>query len=172
MLETGVDEKTDAASRKKVLDLVKGIDYAVFTTRTSGHGPLHARPMAYRSVEDDGDFWFFTKADSRKVQELKADPETMLTFADTKNQNFVSVSGKSQIVTDRAEVKKRWTELYRAWFPGGTDDDMVVLIRVEPEHAEYWDTPSGIMVYAYGYIKARVTGTPAKPGDVGAVRFN
>ena len=167
-----MDEKTDAASRKKVLDLVKDIDYAVFTTRTEGQGPLHARPMAYRSVEDDGDFWFFTKRDSRKVQELTADPETMLTFADTKNQNFVSVSGKGHLVTERAEVKKRWTELYRTWFPGGPDDENVVLVRVEPEHAEYWDTPSSVMVYAYGYLKAVVTGKPAKPGDVGAVRFN
>lgn len=167
-----MDEKTDAASRKKVLELIKDIDYAVFTTRSGGQGPLHARPMAYRSVEDDGAFWFFTKNDSRKVEEVKADPDTLLSFADTKGQTFVSVSGKSHIVTDRAEVKKRWTELYRTWFPKGPDDDNIVLIRVDGEHAEYWDTPSSVMVYAYGYIKAAVTGEPAKPGDVGAVRFN
>lgn len=167
-----MDEQTDDASRKKVLELVKDIDYAVFTTRSGDGGPLHARPMAYRSVEDDGAFWFFTKSDSRKIEEVKAHPDTLLTFADPKGQTFVSVSGKSHIVSDRAEVTKRWTELYRTWFPNGPDDPNIVLIRVDAERAEYWDTPASVMVYAYGYIKAVVTGAPAKPGDVGAVRFS
>ena len=164
-------ENTDKASRDKILALIKDIDYAVLTTRTADEGPMHARPMAYRSVDDDGSFWFFTKRDSRKVAELEADPETMLTFADTKEHNFVSVSGKSHIVSDRTQVKERWTEIYRTWFPGGPEDPNIVLIRVDAEHAEYWDTPSSVMIYAYGYLKAVVTGKPAKPGDVGAVSF-
>ena len=74
-------------------------------------------------------------------------------------------------MADRAKVKALWNEIYRAWFPGGPEDDNVVLIRVEAERAEYWDTPTSALVYAFGYVKAVVTGKPARAGDVGKVEF-
>ncbi len=46
------------AGRRKVVELVKGIDYALFTTQGTAGDPLHARPMALREVEDDGTLWF------------------------------------------------------------------------------------------------------------------
>ena len=165
-----MDNDTDAG-RKKVLELIDGIDYAVFTTRGSDGAPLHARPMAHRKVEGDGDLWFFTKKDSRKVEEISADPQTLVSFADPSHQTFVSITGRSTVVADRARVKALWNEIYRAWFPGGPEDDNVVLIRVEAEHAEYWDTPNSALVYAFGYVKAVVTGKPARAGDVGKVEF-
>ena len=165
-----MDKETDAG-REKVLELIDGIDYAVFTTRGSDGAPLHARPMAYRKVEGDGDLWFFTKKDSRKVKELSADPQTLVSFADPGHQTFVSITGRSEVVADRAKVKALWNEIYRAWFPGGPEDDNVVLIRVEAERAEYWDTPTSALVYAFGYVKAVVTGKPARAGDVGKVEF-
>ena len=165
-----MDKETDAG-REKVLELIDGIDYALFTTRGSDGAPLHARPMAYRKVEGDGDLWFFTKRDSRKVKELSADPQTLVSFADPGHQTFVSITGRSEVVADRAKVKALWNEIYRAWFPGGPEDDNVVLIRVEAERAEYWDTPTSALVYAFGYVKAVVTGKPARAGDVGKVEF-
>ncbi len=164
------DDKDEAAKRK-VAELVKDIDYAVFGTHALDNGAMHARPMAYRSAETDGTFWFFTKKDSRKVKELRADPNTLLSFSEPKHQNFVSVAGKSRIVEDRATVKEKWSEIYRAWFPDGPEDTNVVLIRVEAEHAEYWDNPTSAVVYAFGYLKAVTTGKPAKPGEVGSVEF-
>ena len=163
---------TDRGSKEKVVSLIRDMSYATFTTRSPEGGVLHARPMAYRSVGEDAELWFFTKADSRKVRELKADPSTMVSFADPKEHNFVSISGTTEVVADRAKVKELWSELYRTWFPNGPDDPNIVLLRVEPEHAEYWDTPSSVVVYAYGYVKALVTGKAAKPGDVGTVDYD
>ncbi|UDL93247.1 pyridoxamine 5'-phosphate oxidase family protein [Lichenihabitans sp. PAMC28606] len=167
-----MQEKTDQAAQQKVLELIKDIDYALLGTRTEGGGPMHARPMACRAAEFDGDIWFFTKADSRKVRELKADPETLLCFADSKGQNYVSMTGHAAIVSDRTKVKELWTEIYRAWFPNGPEDPNIVLLKVSVDHAEYWDTPSSLMVHAYGYLKAVTTGKPAKPGDVGTVDYD
>ncbi len=135
-----MEEQSDAASKRRVIELIKDMDYAMFATRSATDGTMHARPMAYRSVEGDGDLWFFTKLDSRKVEEIKADPHTLVCFADPKNQNYVTVTGESHLVTERALVTEHWTELYRAWFPGGPDDRNIVLLRVRPQHAEYWDT--------------------------------
>lgn len=164
-----MNDEANEAGRKTVLALIDGIDYAVFTTRGRDGAPLHARPMAYRSVEDDGDLWFLTKRDSRKVEELTAEPRVLVSFADPKRQNFVSITGHASVVADRDTVQARWNEIYRAWFPGGPADDNVVLIRVRAEHAEYWDTPTSLAVFAFGYARAVVTGQPARSGDVGAV---
>ena len=159
------------AGKRKILALIAGIDYANFTTRGSEGAPLHARPMAYRKCEDDGDLWFFTKKDSRKVREIGADPQVLVSFADSKRQSFVSITGRSEVVADRARVRALWSEIYRTWFPGGPEDDNVVLIRVRAEHAEYWDTPTSVAVVAFGYLKALTTGKPSRAGEVGKVEL-
>ncbi|MBE7213000.1 MAG: pyridoxamine 5'-phosphate oxidase family protein, partial [Gluconacetobacter diazotrophicus] len=121
------------AGRRKVLELIKSIDYAVFATRGENGAPLHARPMAYRAVEGDGDLWFFSKKDSRKAGEIAADPTVLISFADPRAQHFVSIAGRAEIVTDRATVRDKWSEIYRAWFPGGPADENVVAIRIHAE---------------------------------------
>ena len=78
--------------------------------------------MALRKAEEDGDLWFFSKKDSRKSRELAADPHVLVTFADPRKQHFVSITGRAEIVPDRAEVEAMWTEVYRAWFPDGAKD--------------------------------------------------
>jgi len=166
-----MDDQANEAGKRKVLELIGEMDYALLTTRGSDGAPLHARPMAYRSVERDGDLWFFTKRDSRKVRELHADPQVLVAFSDPRKQHFVSITGRAEIVADRDKVAAHWSEIYRAWFPGGPDDENVVLIRVHAEHAEYWDNPTSVMVYAFGYLKAVTTGKPARAGDVGAVEL-
>ena len=40
------DANDREAGRRKILELIDGIDYASFTTRGSAGAPLHARPMA------------------------------------------------------------------------------------------------------------------------------
>ena len=95
-----MDDANDETGSRKVLELIKGIDYALFTTRDAA--ALHARPMAYRAVENDGDLWFFTNSNSRKVAELRADPTTLVGFADPRRQTFVTIMGESEIVADPA----------------------------------------------------------------------
>ena len=164
-----MSDQDNEVGRRKVLAMIESIDYAVVTTQGIDGEPLHGRPMAYRKAQDDGDLWFFTKRSSRKAREIAADPKTLVIFSDPRRQVFVSMSGRSEIVDDRATVTALWSEIYRTWFPGGPADDEIVLIRVRAEHAEYWDTPTSLMVYAFGYLKAVATGKPSRAGDVGTV---
>lgn len=164
-----MDGRDEEAGRRKVSEMIGGIDYALLTTQGIGGDPLHARPMALRKAEANGDLWFFSKKDSRKAKELTSDPQVLVTFADPKKQNFVVVGGRAQIVAERSRVEEMWSEVYRAWFPDGAKDENVVLIRVEAERAEYWDTPTGVMTYAFGYLKALTTGEPSRAGEVGKV---
>lgn len=166
-----MDERTDQAAKDKVVALVKSVDFALLTTRSADDGAMHSRPMAWRSIEPDGQLWFFSKGASRKVAELRADPNVTVSFADPRHQNFVTITGQATVVEDRDVVEARWLELYRPWFPGGPQDPAVVAIRIDAEHAEYWDNPTNPLVYAFGYVRAVATGKAAKPGDVGAVKL-
>ena len=98
-----------------------------------------------------------------------AAPHVLVNFADPRKQRFVTVTGRAEVVAERSKVEALWSETYRAWFPDGVKDDNVVLIRVEAEQAEYWDTPTSAVVYAYGYLKAAVTGQPSRAGEIGVV---
>jgi hypothetical protein len=57
------------------------------------------------------------------------------------------------------------------WFPQGPDDPEVALLKVSVDQAEYWDSPSSTMVYAYGYVKAKLTGQSPDPGDNAKIAF-
>ena len=47
----------------------------------------------------------------------------------------------------------------------------IALIKVDVDMAEYWDSPSSTMIYAYGYLKAITTGERHNPGENASVRF-
>ena len=133
-------------------------------------GSAHSRPMA--AVRHEGDrLWFFTRAESRKVSELRRDPRILLDYADEGGQNYVSLVGRARVSQDAAKAKALWTEMLRTWFPDGPEDDAIALVEVEVDSAEYWDSPSSAMVHAYGYVKARLTGEPPAPGEVAHVRM-
>jgi len=94
-----------------------------------------------------------------------------LAYAEPKDQNYVSVRGTARIVTDKDKVREFWSETARVWFPKGPDESDIALIEVMVDTAEYWDAPSASMVYAYGYVKARLTGEPPNPGENETVKF-
>lgn len=165
-----MDIRTDQAAKDKVLSLLKDITIAMMATQGDG-GLMHARPMATNTAEFDGSLWFFTDANSPKVREIEAHPQTLLTYADPAGQNYVSVQGRAVLVRDRAKVSELWGEALRVWFPKGKDDPSILLIRVEVDSAEYWDAPSSTMVHLYGYAKALATGERPHPGESAAVRF-
>lgn len=142
---------------KKLYELIKDIKIAMMTS-VEPDGSLHSRPMHNHKADEAGDLWFFTRARTPKVEELKRDSEVNLAYSDPSSQSYVSVSGKAEIVTDKAQVKALWSEGLRTWFPAGPDDPNIALIRVHPSGGEYWDSPSQTVLQLYGYAKARLTG--------------
>lgn len=160
--------KNDHEAREKVWDLIKDIRVAQLVTHgTDRH--LHARPMSVAKREGNT-LWFYTRIDSGKTDEIIENPQVLLSYSEPKDQNYVAISGQAHIVKERAKIKELWSEYARTWFPKGPDDPAIALIRVDAEAAEYWDAPSAMLVYAYGYAKARLTGEiPKNIADMGHV---
>ena len=143
----------------KLYDLVKDIKVAMMTS-VEADGSLHSRPMYNQKADEHGDIWFFTRAKTPKVSELRNDAQVNLAYSDPSSQNYVSVSGTAEIITDTAKIKDMWSEGLRTWFPKGPDDPDIALLRIHPSGGEYWDGASQTVLQLYGYAKARLTGKP------------
>ena len=154
--------------REKLWGMMKGVQIAMLTTMDGGH--LRARPMAASQSQFDGTLWFFTRADSHKVEEGVGN-QVGVSYSDSNRQDYVSLSGRAELVTDKSVIKEHWAEYVRTWFPKGVEDPNIALLKVNIDAAEYWDAPNSKMVHAYGYVKAVVTGEPPHPGENKKVSF-
>ena len=161
-----------AETIQKLGELIKEIKYAMLTTADQD-GTLHSRPMATQDgdSEFDGTLWFFTRASAPKVDEVDRDHQVNVSYSKPGGQSFVSVSGTAQLVRDQARNKELWTPAMKAWFPKGPEDPETVLLKIDVEKAEYWDTAAGPIVIAIGFVKAMVTGKPYHPGENEKISF-
>ncbi|QFK70054.1 pyridoxamine 5'-phosphate oxidase family protein [Pradoshia sp. D12] len=120
---------------EKLRELIKDVDTAMLTTQTSEG--LISRPMKTQEVEFDGDLWFFTKKETDKYKEVLERPEVNVAYA---GRSYVSIRGKAEIVNDINKKKELWNAAYEKLLETSVDDPNIILIKVEAEAAEYWET--------------------------------
>ena len=150
---------------QKLRDIVKDIDFCMLTT-IDENGDLHSRPMsANGEIDQNGDIWFFTGVTSQKVNEIRRAPKVNVSFADPKNQKYVSITGVPELVLDREKIEELWKPEFKMWFPGGKEDPEIALLRITLEKAEYWDSPSSTVAYALSFVKTLVTGKQPDFGE-------
>ena len=66
------NELTGPEAAARVKELVEDIDFTMLTT-ADADGHLVSRPMSTREMDENGDIWFFTSDDTKKVDEVEAD---------------------------------------------------------------------------------------------------
>ncbi len=150
-------------SINKLKELLEGIDFCMLTTIDEGH--LRSRPMSTQEFEFDGDLWFFTSEDTHKIDEIQKDNRVNVAYSKPNDNTYVSVSGRAEVVKDRAKIDELWSPVLKAWFPEGKDDTKLCLLKIPVEQAEYWDAPSSSIVQLFGMVKAIATGTEADYGE-------
>jgi general stress protein 26 len=158
-------------SRELIWKHVRDIGTCMMVT-TKPDGGVRARPM--RGVPDEAGnaIWFFTDRDTDKDEDVQRDPRACLTFADTHDQTYVSVSGRITLVHDRDQIAAHWNEGAEVYYPNGKDDNSVVLMKFAAESGEYWDAPSSPIVMAIKFLQAKVSGERPDLGTQGAARLS
>ena len=165
MSETAAHTTEQDEHLAKLRDMIKDINFAMLTT-VDDDGSLRSRPMsANKEVEFDGDLWFFTYASSHKVGEVMIDHQVGVSFSDPNSQRYVSLSGTANLVRDRQKIEELWQPQLKAWFPKGTDEPDIALLKVSVHKAEYWDSPSSPVAHLVGLVKSSVTGKPSPVGE-------
>lgn len=149
-------------TRDELVTLVAEFRTAILVTHDE-HGMPRARPMAIAKCDPDGTLWFSTSDHSPKVSELSRDGKVAVICHRTRDEAWVSISGRGTMVRDAAKTKELWDVGMKAWF-SGPEDPALVFIRVEPIHAEYYEPTKPFVVRALEMVKGMLTKEPPKVG--------
>ncbi len=105
----------------------------------------HARPMT-ALIEGDrgGPIWFFTSRDNAMLGVLGTGRRVIATLAGKGHDLFASIAGSLREDTDRAVVERLWNPFIAAWYTG-KDDPALVLLRLDPDHAQVWLNESSLL---------------------------
>ena len=140
----------------KVRELIDDIDICMFVTQNGVK--FKSRPFPTTKVDEAGNIWFFTNKDSDTIEELKTSFQVNLAYSHPGNNDYLSVSGNAFMVEDQEKINELWSPVLKAWFPEGKESENVILIKVEPHGAAYWDASDNKLVELFKIGKALVTG--------------
>lgn len=156
----GDKQATDDEKRETLDKLVKQTRFVMFTT-AEADGKLVSRPMTVQERDERGNFVFISQAGNDVAVQSDGKPVNLTFVADG---SYVSVSGTGRVVDDVEKKKDLWNTVNDAFAEGGPEDPNNVLIVVDGDTAEYWDSPNGVITLV-GVLKAKVAGGRPEGGD-------
>lgn len=105
-------------------------------------GGLSARTMDALPPDPEFVVWIVTNPKSRKVAEIRNNPEVTLHYFDEKTSAYVSLQGRAELVDDPAAKRAHWKE---EWKPFYKDRDAgAQLLRVIPSRLEVSSSAKGL----------------------------
>ena len=145
---------------------IKDIKFAMLTHRHAD-GSLHAIPLTTqnRSLDPGEPLWFFVSRQTEVGERLRADGNVCLSYADLKEDRWISVTGEATISEDLETKRKLFNALAKAWFPGGAEDPDLELVEVRIAGAEYWDIKESKTTQLLKMATAAVTGNKPEMGE-------
>lgn len=159
-----VENLSSSQAVDKIKELAEKAKTFMFTTSIQSEYPT-TRPMTVQEVDEEGNLWFISSAESHNVDEIKENNRVQLYFSNTSNYEFLYVLGEASLHTDKALIEKYWTEIANAWFDG-KDDPMIRIVKVKPVDSYYWDTKQSKIVSLVKIGWAALTGAKMEDGGV------
>ncbi|MDZ5697320.1 pyridoxamine 5'-phosphate oxidase family protein [Chelativorans sp. M5D2P16] len=152
-----------AHDEERVWELVEKIGICMLISRDGTD--LRARPMAAYFDRDAHLLYFLTDAESHKEEEIARDPHVALAFADTSDQNYLSISGTAEVSNDRDRIRQLWSTPAKAWWDN-PDDPSIRVLKITPKDAQYWEGPGTVV----SYIKMAAAAVSSARPDMGENR--
>jgi len=105
-------------------------------------------------ISPDKEFiiYFATKPNTRKVKEIDNHPKTAFHFFDKSQLAYVSLYGKSGVISDKNQIKKHWNPAWDRYYP----DKQYVLIKFVPEFLEMVNIQTGLTGNDKNWMPERV----------------
>lgn len=94
------------------------------------NGLPNIRTMDPFPVENNFVIWFGTNKLSRKVKEIRNNPNVTIYYTNTTNNDYVVITGKAEIIDDKNEKEKRWKSEWEEFYPNRKET--YTLIKVTP----------------------------------------
>lgn len=132
---------TDIKLLKAAKEIMAAAGNCALITLDENNLPM-VRTMDPFPPESDFTVWFGTNAKSRKVNQIKTNPNVTLYYLDKDASGYVVIHGKAQLVDDDKEKEKHWKAEWEAFYPNKSED--YLLIKVTPRKMEVLSTTRGI----------------------------
>ena len=107
------------------------------------NGLPHARVMDPFDPENDLTVWFGSNSQSKKVFQIKRNPNVTLYYLDKDGSGYVTIHGVAQIVDSLKEKEKWWKDEWMTFYPNRPDG--YILIKVIPKWMEVISYTRGIV---------------------------
>ena len=118
-----------------------GRNCALITLDKDGNPSV--RTMEPFPPEDDFTVWFGTGPQTRKVRQIRNNPNVTIYYTDSDGSGYVAMHGKAQIVNDQSVKDNKWKEAWKAYYKNKTD--AYILIKVFPTWMEVISYSRGIV---------------------------
>ncbi len=95
-------------------------------------------------IDPDLTVWVATFAGSRKVAQIRNNPQVHLTMGISEvvmERSYIQVQAEAETVDDPEQKKRNWGEHLRTYF-SGPEDPNFVLLKLKPYRIEYNDMKS------------------------------
>lgn len=155
---------TDVEAKKKFREMVEDIEIAMFATNLTKK-PMSVAPMYTKRVDESGNLWFLSGANSDHNHNILQDPDCQLLFSGGRS-DFLSVFGSSEIIDDRDTIESLYSKADNAYFDGAEDPE-IRAIKFSPKEAAYWSADGGKLVSLFKMGFAAVTGMDQDLGKSG-----
>ncbi|MHA7128682.1 pyridoxamine 5'-phosphate oxidase family protein [Algoriphagus namhaensis] len=151
--------------KQLIWNIIKEIKVGMLVTIDGEEKALRGRPMSLVQEEYDGSLYFFTSKEDAKWYEVAENRNVCLTFSNSKDQTYVSLSGQAKL-TDNAELIDRyWNDWVAAWFPKGKQDPSLAMLEVKISSGEHWVNDENKLTQFYKLVKATVNEEQPEIGE-------
>jgi|TARA_R100000049_G_C1948734_1_gene95116 general stress protein 26 len=130
--------------KKMIAETMRSMDLCMMTTHGEGSS-LTSRPMSNNAqVDYDGDSFFFTAPDTRKLRDIDRDKHVALDFQG--DGIWLTIRGTASVHNDPALIKQHWTPDIEKWFGHGPEEQGGVrIIKVTANEAELYGENEGVV---------------------------
>ncbi|SOE20060.1 General stress protein 26 [Spirosomataceae bacterium TFI 002] len=106
-------------------------------------GRPRVRVMDAFAPENDFTVWLATNPRSRKVEQIKNNPNATLYYLTPDRMSYVMIQGEAEIVNDLDKKNQYWKEGWESFYPDKSKD--MILIKVSPRWMEIVSYPNGVL---------------------------
>ena len=145
----------------RIWDLAKSIDICMFITWDGS--AQRARPLCARPNRDEGRIFSSSTSPAPRTTQIERFPIVTLAFSDIRAHDYVVITGRATVSTDRARIAELWSSADKAWWDSA-DDPSIRPLTVEPGDAELWNGANRLVAGAK-MLAAAVTGAKVDFGE-------
>ena len=92
----------------------------------------HSRPMTNLNENPYAKMWFPSSINTRKVEDLKNNPNTLILFPDENKTTFYEIEGHASFASQEV-VDEKWVWWYLYWHPEQADMFWFDHVQMHPE---------------------------------------